>query len=101
MRHRPFTRRITSDVGPCAVTESRPLTRRASTYVAISKRLACDLPRLGALRRELRTRLSASPLCDGAAFAGDLLDVLRKAWQRWCASSRDAVDEASIAMQRP
>lgn len=77
------------------------IAQDASTYVAISKRLACDLPRLGALRRELRTRLSASPLCDGAAFAGDLLEVLRKAWQRWCASSRDAIDEASIAMQRP
>ena len=68
-------------------------------YVAIARRLASDLPRLDDTRRGLRPHLAASPLCDGPAFAGDLLDVLREPWQRWCASR--VANESSIALERP
>lgn len=44
-------------------------------YVALAAALAEDLDRLEALRRDLRPRMEASPLMDGAAFARDLEDL--------------------------
>jgi len=38
-------------------------------FVEIACRLATDLPALASLRRELRPRLAASPLCDSVDFA--------------------------------
>jgi predicted O-linked N-acetylglucosamine transferase (SPINDLY family) len=38
-------------------------------YVQIALALACNPGRLDELRRSLRPRMAASPLCDGRAFA--------------------------------
>jgi protein O-GlcNAc transferase len=55
-------------------------------FVEIALGLAGDLPRLAALRAELRPRMAASPLCDGPRFAENLTGLLRSVWREWCAS---------------
>lgn len=60
-------------------------TDRAA-YVQRCREFAVDLPRLAALRAELRPRLADSPLLDAAAFAQDLETVYRAAWRSWCAT---------------
>jgi protein O-GlcNAc transferase len=52
-------------------------------YVAIAVALAGNPDRLRELRHSLRPRLSASPLRDGKAFAGQIEAALRIMWQRW------------------
>jgi protein O-GlcNAc transferase len=49
-------------------------------FVAIALALGNDLPRLAALRSQLRTRLERSPLMDGARFARNIEDAYRSAW---------------------
>ncbi len=53
-------------------------------YVQIASRLASDLDRLGTIRRELRLKLQASPLCDEPAFAWEMEKAMRSVWTRWC-----------------
>jgi predicted O-linked N-acetylglucosamine transferase (SPINDLY family) len=53
-------------------------------YVAAAVALARDLPRLAALRAELRGRMEGSPLMDGARFARHLESAYRAMWRRWC-----------------
>ena len=64
------------------------LTELAATtpdeYVRIASALACDLPRLAALREGLRERMLRSPLMDGAQFARGLESAYRTMWRRWC-----------------
>lgn len=55
-------------------------------YVAIATTLAGDRGRLTELRRGLRPRMLASPLCDGQAFARKMEGAFRQMWQRWCAA---------------
>lgn len=54
-------------------------------YLAIARALAADLPRLVALRRELRTRMQASPLTDRNRFMCNLERAYREIWRAWCA----------------
>ena len=54
-----------------------------STVVGLAK----DLPRLAILRRELRGRLSRSPLMDGPRFARNIEAAYREVWQHYCAGS--------------
>ena len=54
-------------------------------YVAIATSLARDLPRLAQLRRGLRARLEASPLCDRPRFARNIEAAYREMWRGWCA----------------
>jgi len=56
-------------------------------YVRLVVQWATDLPRLAALRAELRTRMAGSVLCDGDRFATDLLALLRPAWRAWAAGT--------------
>ena len=53
-------------------------------YVGIAVALACHPSRLQDLRRSLRPRIAASPLCDGKAFARKIEAAFRTMWQRWC-----------------
>ena len=53
-------------------------------YVEIAVALAGDPGRLADLRRSLRPRLAASPLCDGRAFARKIEAAFRQMWQMWC-----------------
>jgi predicted O-linked N-acetylglucosamine transferase (SPINDLY family) len=57
-------------------------------YVELAVRWASDLRRLAELRAGLRRRVAESPLCDGKRVAGNLVKVLREAWQRWCRQSQ-------------
>jgi len=57
------------------------VARDRDDYVARVVELATDRPRLAALRRGLRARLAASPLCDGQRFSQHLMQALRRAWQ--------------------
>jgi predicted O-linked N-acetylglucosamine transferase (SPINDLY family) len=63
------------------------VARDADEYLEIACGLAGDLGRLAALRRELRPRMAASPLCDGPRFVRGLESVYRRLWRRWCASN--------------
>ncbi|MGH6940580.1 tetratricopeptide repeat protein [Hypericibacter sp.] len=56
----------------------------ADGYVELAHSLAMDLPRLAELRRGLRARMAASPVCDGNEFARDLEAAYRGIWRRWC-----------------
>ena len=56
-------------------------------YVEIATALAHDLPRLAALRANLRGRMKASPLLDAARLARNVEAAFRTAWQRWCAAA--------------
>jgi predicted O-linked N-acetylglucosamine transferase (SPINDLY family) len=54
-------------------------------YVRIATELAADADRRAALRRDLRPRMAASPLCDGVLFTASLEAAFRGMWLRWCA----------------
>ena len=49
-------------------------------YVKIAVGLASDLPKLQQLRATLRSRMAASPLCNGAQCAQELATALRLMW---------------------
>jgi predicted O-linked N-acetylglucosamine transferase (SPINDLY family) len=54
-------------------------------YVAIAAALAGDAGRRAELRRDLRPRMAASPMTDGARFTPNLEAAYRQMWRRWCA----------------
>jgi protein O-GlcNAc transferase len=53
-------------------------------FARIAGDLAHDLPRLAALRAQLRARMEASPLMDGKRFAANLEQAYRQMWRTWC-----------------
>ena len=57
-------------------------------FVAVAAALATDLPRLAALRQDLRGRMERSPLMDGSRFARHLESAYRSIWREWCDSPR-------------
>jgi predicted O-linked N-acetylglucosamine transferase (SPINDLY family) len=60
----------------------------AEDFVRIAAELANDRERRAELRRELRSRLSASPLMDATAFTRHLEEAYRTMWRDYC-QSRD------------
>jgi predicted O-linked N-acetylglucosamine transferase (SPINDLY family) len=56
-------------------------------YVGLAAGLAGDEGRRAELRRTLRGRIAASPLCDGPARARQLERLYRALWKRWCATA--------------
>ena len=53
-------------------------------YVGKAMALANNLDRLSALRRDLRSRMQLSPLCDAGGFARDIEAAYREIWRRVC-----------------
>jgi predicted O-linked N-acetylglucosamine transferase (SPINDLY family) len=56
-------------------------------YVRLAEATAKDLPGLTELRRGLRARMRASPLCDENRFAREFEAALREMWRQWCAGA--------------
>jgi predicted O-linked N-acetylglucosamine transferase (SPINDLY family) len=54
-------------------------------YVERAVARAADLEGLAVLRRGLRARVKAGPLCDAPRFGRSLGSALRHAWREWCA----------------
>jgi len=52
--------------------------------VRIAVDLARDLPRLAALRAQMRARIAASPLCRPEPYARSVEAAYRRMWERWC-----------------
>jgi predicted O-linked N-acetylglucosamine transferase (SPINDLY family) len=63
---------------------TQTIARDLDEYVALAASLAEELPGLAALRAGLRERMASSPLCNGAQFASDFLQLLRGVWRKWC-----------------
>jgi len=53
-------------------------------FVETARRLASDIDGLTAIRKSLREKLLASPLCDQTRYAKGVEAALRQAWQRYC-----------------
>lgn len=53
-------------------------------YIGKAVAISSDLPLLKALRRNLRSMILASPLCDNRTFTADLEELYRDLWIRWC-----------------
>lgn len=55
-------------------------------YIRIAVDLAGDIGRLAELRKDLRTRLEGSGLCNGKVLAHDAEEAYRAMWRSWCDS---------------
>jgi len=60
----------------------------ADAFVRIAAALARDRPALAAIRRDLRRRMSASPLCDGTRLARQIEALCRDIWSRVVSPAR-------------
>jgi protein O-GlcNAc transferase len=56
-------------------------------YIELAVSRAADITSLADLRRGLRARVKASPLCDAPRFGRNLGTALREAWRDWCVRS--------------
>ena len=71
--------------------------RSPADYVRIAAALAADPQRRAALRRDLRPRMAASPLCDSHRFTPALEAAFRQMWRRWCAGEPAAGFDVAAA----
>ena len=55
-------------------------------YVRIAIALATDLDKLAEIRRTLRERLAASPVCDAQRAAQQIEQTYRTVWRKFCSS---------------
>lgn len=76
-----------SHLDACGLTEL--IATGAESYIEIAASLAADRARLMALRRSLRDKVAASPLCDGAMYTAHLEQAYRSMWQTWCSGTGD------------
>ncbi|EPC03561.1 hypothetical protein L861_18675 [Litchfieldella anticariensis FP35 = DSM 16096] len=53
-------------------------------YKQLAVDLASDLESLSVIRRNLRSQLKSSPVCDAPRFAKHFTTVMRAIWQRYC-----------------
>jgi protein O-GlcNAc transferase len=58
------------------------------SYVQGAIILAADHNKLASLREELRSRMTASAICQAGRFAADLEHLYRRMWRAWCESGR-------------
>jgi predicted O-linked N-acetylglucosamine transferase (SPINDLY family) len=70
--------------------------------VELAVDLAKDLRHLAQLRQDLRSRMQASPLMDGARLARSVETAYRQMWRTWCASEVSGEGrEITERQQRP
>lgn len=72
-------RHTLAHLGAVGFTEST--ARDADDYVRIAAGLVGDPARLATIRRELRPRMAASPLCDGPRYARNWEAAVRGMWK--------------------
>ncbi len=65
------------------------VARDTAHYREIAVGLLRDRRRLARYRRELRSRMAASSLCDAAGFARAVENAYRALWQEWCATGTE------------
>jgi len=56
------------------------------SYIRIAVGLAADRPLRSRLRKELRTRMQDSPLCDVPAYVARIEAAYRQVWRDWCSN---------------
>jgi protein O-GlcNAc transferase len=76
-------------LGDCAA-------RSPTEYVRCARALAADPERLRTLRHSLRSRMTKSPLCDGALFTPTLEAAFRALWNRWRAGEPPSALEIRV-----
>jgi len=63
-------------------------------YVAKAVELAADIEHLTELRTNMRSRMSASPLCDAKTFTRDVENAFRKMREESCGTKKERPSEA-------
>ena len=63
------------------------IAKSPQEYVQIAASLAGDVPKLKAMRSNLREKMKSSPILDAAQFARDVEGAYREIWKNWCAGS--------------
>lgn len=61
------------------------VAENGDAYIEKAVRLGGDLDRLDGLRKTLRERVAASPICDAKGIAREIEGCYRKMWRAWCA----------------
>ena len=62
--------------------EDNWLAHSTDEYVALAVAASQDLQKLAETRAGLRSRMLASPLCDGLKFVAGLEDTYQRLWQQ-------------------
>jgi len=60
------------------------ITQTTDEYVRVVVALARDKDRMAKYRREIRTKMLQSPLCDGARYVKQVEGHFRAVWQKYC-----------------
>ena len=68
-----------------AVGLEQLVTRAPEQFIQTAAALAADIPRLVALRANLRQKVLDSPMVDARKFAAGVEGVYRELWREWCA----------------
>lgn len=66
-----------------AIGETSLIASDVDDYVRCAVALAHDPVRVARLRRDLRQRLAASPICDASSYVRSIEAAYRDAWRRW------------------
>jgi predicted O-linked N-acetylglucosamine transferase (SPINDLY family) len=74
------------------------VARTPEAYVSIAAALAADTGRRHTLRRTLRERVAASPLCDGPGKARHMARAYRAVWRRWCRDANGSIPPGDSAV---
>jgi len=75
------------------------IARNEDDFIRTAVDLALDVSHRAQLRRELRARVAASPLCDGPGLAREAGKAFRQMWTLWC-QSREPDTESRVLEQQ-
>jgi predicted O-linked N-acetylglucosamine transferase (SPINDLY family) len=82
---KPASRQSLSFLTQLGLTEL--VAASETDYIALASGLARDPERLAGLRRSLRRRMLASPVCQAPAFTAAQEILIRRMWRDWCERS--------------